>query len=151
MLYSSPMQSPRAFVGRWVGQTMGRVAPAHVWEVFDRGHFLEIRTRWEGQGAAHALRGRGLDAERFEIVGLEAIFTATLVDPHHFVIPGWDTNDTRGFQGPEYDVTFSRPGLAELMARQIWEQARPKLTRPRPSPNPPGLRFLTGGLRRKRR
>ncbi|MBL8093833.1 MAG: hypothetical protein JNL73_06655 [Anaerolineales bacterium] len=145
---STPNRQP--FVGRWIGQTIGPLAAAHVWDVIDRGSFYEIRTRWEGEGVAHALRGRPLDDARFEIHGSEATFTATLVDPLHFIIPGWDTNDTRGFKGPEYDVVFSRPGLAELMARQVWEQTRAGLSQPRPTPNPPGLTYIDPRIRRKR-
>jgi hypothetical protein len=36
------------------------------------------------------------------------------------VIPGWDTNDKRGGEGPAYDVVFSRPGIAELVAKAVW-------------------------------
>jgi hypothetical protein len=46
---------------------------------------------------------------------------AVLVGTQHFVIVGWDTNDTRGNLGPHYDVVFSRPGLAELQATEVWE------------------------------
>jgi hypothetical protein len=130
------------FVGRWIGQTIGSRSAAHIWDVFDRERHLEIRTRWEGQGVAHALRARLIAETRFEIVGLEATFTATLVDPLHLIIPGWDTNDVRGFKGPDFDVVFSRPGLAELMAQQVWEQTHADLPQPRRSPNPPGAAFL---------
>lgn len=144
------MTSPnrQAFVGRWIGQTMGGRSAAHIWDVIDRQFFLEIRTRWEGQGAAHVLRANPIDDSRFEIVGLEYTFTATLVDPLHLIIRGWDTNDTRGFKGPEYDVVFSRPGLAELMAQQVWEDTHATLPEPRRSPNPPGAAFLSR-IRRK--
>lgn len=145
-----PTVDSRNFVGRWIGQTIGPISAAHVWEILDRGLHLEIRTRWEGQGQAHTLRAKPIDVEHFEIHGLEAIFTATLVDPLHFVIPGWDTNDTRGFDGPAFDVVFARPGLAELMSRQVWEQTRTRLTPARPAPNPPGLKFLERNSRRKR-
>lgn len=145
-----PTPNRQLFVGRWLGQSIGHTAAAHVWDVIDRGSFYEIRTRWEGQGVAHALRGRPLDDAHFEIQGALSIFTATLVDPLHFIIPGWDTNDTRGFTGPEYDVVFSRPGLAELMARQIWEQTRAGLPQPRPAPNAPDLAYLSR-IRRKRK
>ncbi len=138
----------QAFVGRWIGQTIGGRSAAHIWDVIDREIFLEIRTRWEGQGGGHALRARTIDDMHFEIVGLEYTFTATLVDPLHIVIPGWDTNDTRGFKGPDYDVVFSRPGLAELMAHQVWEQTHVTLPQPRRSPNQPGAAFLTR-IRRK--
>lgn len=51
-------------------------------------------------------------------------FTATLVDSQHFIIPGWDTNDARDNVGPAYDVVFSRPGVAELLAHAVWRRYR---------------------------
>jgi hypothetical protein len=47
-------------------------------------------------------------------------FIAVLVDSQHFIIPGWDTNETPNNAGPAYDVVFSRPGLAELVAHEVW-------------------------------
>jgi hypothetical protein len=55
-------------------------------------------------------------------------FRATLVDPQHFIIPDWDTNDTRSSEGPHYDVVFSRPGIAELTARAVWLKHRERLS-----------------------
>ena len=52
--------------------------------------------------------------------GDTAVFTTVIAT----VLPGWDTNDTRGGQGPHYDVVFSRPGIAELSARRLWERWR---------------------------
>ena len=46
---------------------------------------------------------------------------AVLIGTQHFVVRGWDTNDTRGGVGPHYDVVFARPGLAELQSGAVWE------------------------------
>lgn len=101
--------------GQWVGATQGYASPAHVWEITMRGSRLRIATRWEGQQAVTPLDGSLLtDGAGFSISA--GRFRAILLGPQHFVVPGWDTNDTRGGKGPSYDVIFSRPGLAELAA-----------------------------------
>lgn len=101
--------------GQWVGATQGYASPAHIWEITLRGARLRIATRWEGQQAVTTLDGGVLpDGVGFAISA--GRFRALLLGPQHFVVPGWDTNDTRGGQGPSYDVIFSRPGLAELAA-----------------------------------
>lgn len=107
------------FHGVWIGETQGCEMPAHHWEIAQQGARLFIRTAWEGEPVQQSFFGRVLrDAPAF-VVGA---FTATLVDPQHFVIPGWDTNDMRQGEGPAYDVVFSRPGLAELTAGAAWRR-----------------------------
>ena len=60
----------------------------------------------------------------FYIESFESLHTglAVLVDASHFVMASWDTNDMRGHVGPSYDVVFSRPGVAELNARDVWRR-----------------------------
>jgi hypothetical protein len=106
------------FAGRWVGETQGYDSPAHVWEISHNGIHLVIDTRWEGEGQSMRLRATALAEEPAFMLGTRK---AVLVGPQHFVLPGWDTNDTRGHVGPHYDVVFSRPGLAELQAAEAWE------------------------------
>jgi hypothetical protein len=106
------------FAGRWVGETQGYDAPAHIWEIAQNGAHLAIDTRWEGEGRSTRLRATALADEPAFMLGTSK---AVLVDPQHFILPGWDTNDTRGKVGPHYDVVFSRPGLAELRATEVWE------------------------------
>lgn len=114
------------FVGRWVGQTMGWNSPAHVWEITALNEVnLEIVTRWEdgrevGRFFAHATA----DEPAFIIKNMRRTVKAVLIDSQHFIIPEWDTNDTRNHEGPDYDVVFSRPGLAELTARNVWRKFR---------------------------
>lgn len=115
---SSAEKHAALFAGRWVGETQGYEAPAHIWEIAQSGIYLTIDTRWEGQGRSTRLRGTALADEPAFTIGRHK---ALLVDPQHFIIPGWDTNDTRDNQGPHYDVVFSRPGLAELQATEVWE------------------------------
>ena len=93
------------FSGPWIGEAIGCDSPAHVREIEVSGRSLRIRTRWEG------------DAVK-----------AVPVDPQHFVIPGWDTNDTRGGIGPAYDVVFSRPGVAELSALAAYRRYLTRLS-----------------------
>ena len=106
------------FAGRWVGETQGYDAPAHIWEIAQNGKHLTIASRWEGEGRSMQLHATALAAEPAFMLGTSK---AVLVGTQHFVIPGWDTNDTRSNAGPHYDVVFSRPGLAELQATEVWE------------------------------
>lgn len=110
-------QHAALFAGRWIGETQGYDAPAHVWEIAHRGHYLTIETRWENQARGARLFGEALVGEPAFMLGEQK---AMLVNSQHFVIRGWDTNDTRNGTGPNYDVVFSRPGIAELNAHAIW-------------------------------
>lgn len=109
------------FTGRWIGETQEFDMPAHVWEIRQHGTRLAIDSRWEGETGVNRFYGALLAGGRSFTIGH---FTAVLIDSQHFVIPGWDTNDTRGGDGPAYDVVFSRPGLAELTAHDAWEEYR---------------------------
>ena len=111
------------FAGEWVGETMGCDMPAHVWEIRVIGDTLmDIHTRWEDKTEGHRMSGY------FDVlIGAFSLgdgFTVVRLDSQHFVLPGWDTNDTRGGAGPHFDVVFSRPGIAELSARRLWEKWR---------------------------
>jgi len=113
-----------SFSGPWIGETMGCDSPAHVWEIEVMGHRLRIRTCWEGHARQTDMPGQLVDGEPAFVLGDTSdegdVVKAVLVDPQHFVIPNWDTNDTRGGTGPAYDVVFSRPGVAELSARAAY-------------------------------
>jgi len=106
--------------GHWVGETQGCSMPAHLWEIKKAHGHLVIITRWEGQSKTVTLYGTVLPNKRSFSLGdgMEAI----LVDPMHFIIPGWCTNDTRDGVGPSYDVVFSRPGVPELLAHAVWQR-----------------------------
>lgn len=149
----SPAPTPKSveFAGEWVGETMGCDMPAHVWEIRAHGaNMLEIRTRWEDKTEGEPFNAfwreevaRWDISERYPIV---------LLDSQHFVIPGWDTNDTRNFVGPSYDVVFSRPGVAELAANRLWERWRATAPPPPASlPSAPAAPAPTAPARRKRR
>jgi len=118
------------FVGRWVGQTMGWNSPAHVWEITAHNAVnLTIITRWEDGREVGRFSAQAASTEPAFIVKMpRRVFKAILVDPQHFLIPEWDTNDTRNYEGPDYDVVFSRPGLAELTARAVWHKYRAKFS-----------------------
>ena len=120
--HSSDESSPRTytgaeFLGRWVGETQGHDSPAHQWEISQNGRWLRVHTAWEGQASGEAMPA-AVVAERPEFT--IGHFTAVLLDPQHFIIPAWDTNDTRDNIGPDYDVIFSRPGIAELSAGRVY-------------------------------
>jgi hypothetical protein len=107
------------FAGRWIGETQGYDAPAHVWEIAQNGANLTIDTRWETETRGMRIYATAqADTPAFT---LGQRFTAVLIGTQHFIVREWDTNDTRGGVGPDYDVVFSRPGLAELQANQVWQ------------------------------
>jgi hypothetical protein len=114
------------FEGRWIGATQGCDMPAHIWEITQRGRSLTIETRWEDAGRVTRIYGTLVPDEAAFTLGDR--FRAILVDPQHFIIPEWDTNDTRSGDGPHYDVVFSRPGIAELTARAVWLKHHERLS-----------------------
>lgn len=95
--------------------------PAHIWEITQgQGGALRLATRWEGKTGVATFWGRLLrDEPAFTISGSK-LFKAILVDRQHFVITGWCTSDARDGIGPDYDVVFSRPGIAELTAGRAY-------------------------------
>jgi hypothetical protein len=111
---------PHVFTGRWIGATQGYPMPAHIWEITQLGSGLKISTRWEGDTNVTSFSGRLVPQEAAFLLSGSKLFKAILVDKQHFVIPGWCTNDAREGTGPDYDVVFSRPGIAELTARQAY-------------------------------
>ena len=114
--------TPAAFIGQWIGETQGWDMPAHLWEIHLQGDYLRILTRWEGETRSSSFHARMvLNKPAFEIRGAKEIFTATLVDKQHFVIPGWCWGTTASNEREgSYDVVFSRQGIAELSARAAY-------------------------------
>jgi hypothetical protein len=87
-----------------------------------------ISTRWEGATRVVTFSGQLVPNEpAFTLPGSKH-FKAILIDKQHFVIAGWCTNDVRGGTGPDYDVVFSRPGIAELTTRQAYSQYLESIT-----------------------
>jgi hypothetical protein len=113
---------PHLFTGRWIGETQGYAMPAHIWEITQQGYGLMISTRWEGATKVTSFFGTLVPNESAFTIHGSRLFKAILVDKQHFVIPDWCTNDARDGAGPDYDVVFSRPGIAELTARQAYAQ-----------------------------
>lgn len=108
------------FLGRWIGETQGWEMPAHIWEIRRQGTYLSLATRWEDETKSGNFYAQIVSGEpAFQIHSLSN-GKAILIDKQHFVIPGWCTNDARNNQGPSYDVVFSRPGIAELTAREAY-------------------------------
>jgi hypothetical protein len=120
---SAQPASDTRFHGVWIGETQGIDMPAHLWEIRQSGRNLQIATRWEGGPPATGISFVGWVVEGEPAFQINSI-RATLVDPQHFIIPEWDTNDTRNRVGPSYDVVFSRPGIAELTAQRVWREWR---------------------------
>jgi len=137
---SQPSPPNNRFIGRWIGQTQGCERPAHLWEIIQPPtsppYMLYILASRENNPRVmmpHALlRSQdsfvvpqpviwlSIDPSRQALDNQTHDFIAVLVDSQHFIIPGWDTNETPNNAGPAYDVVFSRPGLAELVAHEVW-------------------------------
>jgi hypothetical protein len=111
---------PHLFTGRWIGTTQGAPMPAHIWEIMQQGFGLMVSTRWEVGTNVVTFLGRLVPDEPAFTISGSKLFKAILIDKQHFVIRGWCTNDARQGIGPDYDVLFSRPGIAELTARQAY-------------------------------
>jgi hypothetical protein len=112
--------------GHWIGETQGFDSPAHIWHITHQGERLIVDTRWENETSHTRLYGQLVPGEPAFITGNHKCY---LVDSQHFIVPGWDTNDVRGGEGPDYDVVFSRPGIAELTAHEVWLRRRPDIDR----------------------
>lgn len=111
------------FMGLWVGESMGiESSPAHLWRMRQDGSQLFIYHRWESEAQEHSSHFVGSVADDMRSFTFLTNKIAFVIDDEHFVVPGWDTNDIRDGQGPAFDVVFSRPGLAELQARKVWER-----------------------------
>ena len=114
-----------AFTGQWIGETQGFEMPAHLWEITQRGSYLLLKTRWEGESTFGYFQAELVSGEAaFLIPGNrhEREHKAVLIDKQHFVIPDWCTGTKEGWDGvsPTYDVIFSRPGIGELTARSAY-------------------------------
>jgi hypothetical protein len=106
------------FNGRWIGETQGIDRPAHIWEIRQAGRSVKIDNLWEGE--APFRRMTGIMVEGQAAFDLSDDRRAVMVDPQHFIIAGWDTFYDGDKLIAEYDVIFSRPGIAELTAHQVW-------------------------------
>lgn len=113
---------PHLFTGRWIGATQGYSMPAHIWEITQKGVGLQISTRWESGSNVATFVGRLIPNELAFTLPGRRLFKAILIDKQHFVVAGWCTNDARDGVGPDYDVVFSRPGIAELTALRAYTQ-----------------------------
>ena len=143
------------FIGNWIGETMfpdGQAeSRAHLWEIKRSNDTLIIGTRWEGEPVQSGYFSAKvpLESPSFEIRTSSHIFTAMLVDSQHFIIREWDTNDTRGDKGRHYDVVFSRHGLAELNAQEIWQQHKTQLPKAKKQPKRKAPTSAAGKLIKK--
>jgi hypothetical protein len=116
------------FEGLWVGESMNiETSPAHLWRIArNTSNWLFIYHKWEGEEDERDYFSATVngDGKSFQIGAPHSSGRgkALLIDDQHFVIRGWDTNDIRGGTGPHYDVVFSRPGIAELNAREVYRK-----------------------------
>lgn len=127
------------FMGRWIGETQGCERPAHLWEITQHPYspnllYIDARRENNPQVTTHVAHLRGQDGfainpttglwalkpARSAILSHTPDFKAVLVDSQHFIILGWDLDDAPNQESSAYDVVFSRPGLAELVAHEVW-------------------------------
>lgn len=117
------------FAGRWIGETQGCPfeRPAHIWEIQQQGTYLTIDNMWEGDAGGFRQMWNVSLVPGEAAFAITEDFKAVMIDPQHFIVPGWDTIDNeKGKQITAYDVVFSRPGVAELTARQVWREWKQK-------------------------
>jgi hypothetical protein len=123
-----------SFTGQWIGETQGYDMPAHLWEITQYGDYLHLMTRWEGESTSARFQAQLVPGEpSFQILYMGGEGgKATLVDKQHFVIPGWCWGTTRVKDGKigEFDVVFSRPGIAELTGRAAYLKSLGKSDQP---------------------
>ena len=106
------------FNGRWIGESQGADRPAHIWEIRQVGQYVEIDNMWEGDPSFRSMSGHLVEGQA--AFDLSEVHRAVMVDPQHFIIAGWDTLYDGDELIAEQDVVFSRPGIAELTAHQVW-------------------------------
>jgi hypothetical protein len=108
------------FNGRWIGESQGVDRPAHIWEVRQVGEYVEIDNMGEGDPSFRSMSGHLVQGQA--AFDLSETHRAVMVDPQHFIIAGWDTLYDGDELIAEQDVVFSRPGIAELTAHQVWAE-----------------------------
>ena len=106
------------FNGRWIGESQGADRPAHIWEIRQVDEYVEIDNMWEGDPSFRSMSGRLVEGQA--AFDLSDVHRAVMVDPQHFIIAGWDSLYDGDELIAEQDVVFSRPGIAELTAHQVW-------------------------------
>jgi hypothetical protein len=131
----SPMERKNwQFSGRWIGETQDCPSnrPAHIWEITERGTWADIDNLWEGDPQFRTMTAQLVPDQA--AIELSENHQAIMVDPQHFVIVGWDAITENNQIVAEYDVIFSRPGIAELTAHQVWRDWKKKQPPPDTSP-----------------
>lgn len=117
------------FAGRWIGETQDcpYERPAHIWEIQQQGTYLTIDNMWEGDTGSFRQMWNVSLVPGEAAFAIAEDFRAVMVDPQHFIVAGWDTIDNeKGKRIAQYDVVFSRPGVAELTARRVWQDWKQK-------------------------
>jgi hypothetical protein len=109
------------FSGQWVGESMGRETAPWLWRISIHHNAVFIYPRDESGADAGYLSGQ-LDASGAGFVLYDQTRyagAARVLDADHFLLAGFDAHEDAS-----NDVVFSRPGLAELNARAVYEARR---------------------------
>jgi hypothetical protein len=122
---------PWQFNGRWIGETQGADRPAHIWDIRQAGEYVNIDNLWEGDSSYRTMAGRLVEGQA--AFDLSETSRAVMVGPQHFIIAGWDTIYDGDVLLAAFDVVFSRPGIAELTAHQVWVEWKEKDSKKRRS------------------
>ena len=110
------------FSGLWIGESMRPDAgQALVWRVRQSGASIFIYPRLESDqhDTGYFSGSVSGDGNSFTLNNVPPDRgMARSIDDDHFFVAGFD--DTGA---PPHDVVFSRPGVPELTARQVWTEA----------------------------
>jgi hypothetical protein len=110
------------FGGEWIGESMrvGSELTLH-WRIIQREANLFVYPHIDGMESADnyfsGVLWVGDFAFRLNSDTHNTGASACLIDTDHFVLLGWELTP----DGARHDIVFSRPGLAELNARVVWQ------------------------------
>jgi hypothetical protein len=110
------------FGGLWIGESMRQEAgPALVWRIKQSGANVFVYPRLESElhDSGYFSGSVSEDGDSFSLNGVPSESgVARRIDEDHFYIAAFDHAGAQ-----PHDVVFSRPGVPELSARQVWESA----------------------------
>lgn len=110
------------FSGLWIGESMGPEArPALVWRIKQSGTNVFVYPRLESEliDSGYYSGSVSDDGDSFTLNGAPPDRgVARRIDDDHFYVSNFDDAGAQ-----PHDVVFSRPGVPELTARQVWAAA----------------------------
>jgi hypothetical protein len=93
--------------GRWLGETEGTETLLHFWALVQKGNYLNIYTRWEGETHLEIFAALVKpENNSFTLETGHGKFEATLINSQRFIIPKWVWVQEGNKFIPKYDVVF---------------------------------------------